>query len=37
MVMDDSSPYTCACIVVDLCHAVAILCQEIKEDLYLHG
>ena len=37
MVMHDVSPYTCACIVIDLCHAVAILSQEIKKDLYLHG
>ena len=33
MVLHHHNKYTCACIVIDLCHAAAILFQEIKKKL----
>ena len=36
MALHHHNKYTCACIVIDLCHAAAILFQEIKKALYLH-
>ena len=37
MVLHHHNNYTCACIVIDLCHAATILFQENKKALYLHG